>query len=140
MNLKEQEKAMENNPVEVANDARETRRRLLKIGAVGAPLILTFRSTSAWAVSAGCLIQQGDLPIPGAIIKVDENFEPILKDGVDKPKQNDPWYENYQSIFISKGSGDVADGQLDSDSLRALVYNNNIGQTCLASINGLPTG
>ena len=140
MNSKEQEKPMTKNPVEAANDAREARRRLLKVGAVGAPLILTFRSTSAWAVSAGCLIQQGDLPLPGAIVKVDENFEPLLKEGVDKPKKNDPWYENYQSIFVSKGAGDVADGQLDSDSLRALVYNNNIGQTCLASINGLPTG
>lgn len=102
---------------------RELRRNLLKTGAVGAPLVLTFKSSSAWAVSAGCLVQNGDLPIPGEIIAVDENFEPI-------PDGND----GYQTIFISESVNDIADGSLDRDRLRALVYNTNIGITCLQSI------
>jgi len=101
---------------------RTTRRNLLKAGAVGAPLILTFRSTSAWAVSAGCLIQPGDQPIPGSIIAVDENFQPI------------PDGEGYETIFITQDVNDIADGAIDRDRLRALVYNNNIGITCLQSI------
>lgn len=116
--------------------ARESRRRLLKAGVVGAPLILTFRSTSAWAVSSGCLIQNGDKPIPGRIKKVDANGNPILKDGLNKPKDNKPWYENYESVYISEDVGSPATAELDIDRLRALVYNNNIGQTCLTSILG----
>lgn len=102
---------------------RATRRNLLKAGAVGAPLILTFRSTSAWAVSAGCLIQPGDQQVPGSITAVDENFQPI-------PDGND----GYETIFITQDVNDVADGTVDRDRLRALVYNNNIGMTCLQSI------
>jgi len=101
---------------------RTTRRNLLKAGAVGAPLILTFRSTSAWAVSAGCLIQPGDQPIPGSITAVDENFQPI------------PDGDGYETIFITQDVNDIADGSVDRDRLRALVYNNNIGITCLQSI------
>ncbi|RMF08806.1 MAG: hypothetical protein D6763_09195 [Alphaproteobacteria bacterium] len=102
---------------------RELRRSLLKAGAVGAPLALTFKSSSAWAVSAGCLIQNGDLAIPGEIVAVDENFQPI-------PNGDD----GYQTIFVSQSPNDIADGKIDRDRLRALVYNNNIGMTCLQSI------
>lgn len=102
---------------------RTTRRNLLKAGAVGAPLILTFRSTSAWALSAGCLIQVGDEPIPGAITAVDENFQPIPDgDG------------GYETIFVTQNVNDLADAGVDRNRLRALVYNNNIGITCLQSI------
>ncbi len=109
------------------HDKREMRRNLLKAGAVAAPLILTFRSSSAWAISAGCLIQQGNLPIPGEITAVDENFQPI-SDG----------NNGYQTINITQSVNEVADGSVDRDSLRALVYNTNIGMTCLQSITNAP--
>jgi hypothetical protein len=123
-------------PEQAVDVARESRRRLLKAGAVGAPLILTFRSTSAWAVSAGCLIKNGDKPIPGYIPKVNEQGEPILKDGLTKPKEGKPWSDSYKSIYVSESVGDPATGQMEYDKLRALVYNNNIGETCLMSISG----
>lgn len=119
-----------------AETAQLMRRRLLVAGAVGAPLVLTFRSTSAWAVSAGCIVKAGTHPIPGAIIRVDENFQPIPKiGGATGPE----WDQQYELIMVSQdpsGSADmrIADGNTDIDRLRALVYNQNIGMTCLQSI------
>lgn len=126
--------------------ARQARRRLLKVGAVGAPLILTFRGTSAWAVSSGCIIGNGTKPIPGNITKVDTNMQPIPVQttttttttntrGRPQPPQNSTPVE-YQTIFISEKVGDPATASIDNERLRALVYNNNIGQTCLMSIAG----
>ena len=37
------------------DDARKARRRMLKLGAATAPLVLTFKPSSAWANSAGCV-------------------------------------------------------------------------------------
>jgi len=114
---------------------RSSRRTLLKAGAVGAPLVLTFRSTSAWALSAGCLIEIGNMPIPGQIIAVDEEYKPLENpnwDGEDEDTE-------FQKIYISRdphgeGMEAVADGSLTQDELRAMVYNNNIGESCLVSI------
>lgn len=110
----------------------DARRQILKAAAVGAPLILTFRASSAWAVSAGCLVEPGDREIPGAIIRVDEEGNPI-------PAQNPTPEEPYETIFVTQdpfGSAEdrVVDGSVDTDRLRALVYNNNIGETCVMSI------
>lgn len=110
---------------------RAARRKFLKAGAVSAPLVLTFRSTSAWALSAGCLVEVGDRTVPGQLIAVDENFEPILKPGADPDEPGD---DKYETIFVTQGVNDVADGNVDRDRLRALVYNNNIGISCLQSI------
>ncbi|MDA5193620.1 hypothetical protein [Govanella unica] len=172
------------------NADRDMRRRLLRLGAVGAPVVLTFRSTSAWALSSGCLVKDGTLPIPGQLIRVDENFQPIPKAGITaagnngnsgncgnngNPNGNNgngkgkgntngngnngnngscgnngngpgsselAWYDQYETVFVTQdphgSAGDrVADRNTDINGLRALVYNGNIGTTCLQSINGL---
>lgn len=165
---------------------RALRRRILRMGAVGAPVVLTFRGTSAWAVSAGCLVKEGMHPIPGQIIRVDENFQPIPKaglagmsesgmsepgvcgnngyqygnDGKNKDKGNAgcnndygnsgntgnnsglAWYEQYETVFVTQdpfgaAKDRVVDRTTDIDGLRALVYNGNIGMTCLASIQNM---
>lgn len=117
---------------DVTGDTSEARRQILKAAAVGAPLILTFRASSAWAVSAGCLVEPGNLEIPGAIIRVDENGNPI-------PAQNPTPEEPYETIFVTQdpfgaASDRVVDATVDTDRLRALVYNQNIGETCVMSI------
>lgn len=120
----------------IEDERRESRRRLLKAGAVGAPLILTFRSTSAWAVSAGCLVEPGTLDIPGPIIRVDENGNPI-------PAQNPTPEEPYETIFVTQDpfgseTDRIVDASVDPERLRALVYNQNIGQSCAMSILNPP--
>lgn len=125
---------------DVSDSKQRLRRRLLVTGAIAAPVILTFRSTSAWAVSAGCLVQNGTLPIPGAIIRVDENLVPIPKIG---GATGDEWYEQYEVIQVLQdpgGAGNqrVVNGSTDIDRLRALVFNQNIGATCLQSIVTAP--
>lgn len=110
----------------------EARRQILKAAAVGAPLILTFRASSAWAVSAGCLVEPGTLDIPGAIVRVDEDGNPI-------PAQNPTPEQPYETIFVTQdpfGSAEdrIVDASTDTDRLRALVYNQNIGDTCVMSI------
>lgn len=120
----------------VEDQRRESRRRLLKAGAVGAPLILTFRSTSAWAVSAGCLVEPGTLDIPGAIPLVDENGNPV-------PAQNPTPEQPYETIYVTQdpfGEGDdrIVDATDDPQRLRALVYNQNIGASCVMSIMNPP--
>lgn len=116
-----------------ADDQRcEARRRLLKAGAVGAPLILTFRSTSAWAVSAGCLVEPGTLAIPGPIPLVDENGNPV-------PAQNPIPDQPYETIYVTQDpfgseTDRIVDSSVDPERLRSLVYNQNIGQSCAMSI------
>lgn len=115
-----------------AGGTSDARRQILKAAAVGAPLILTFRASSAWAVSAGCLVEPGTLEIPGSIIRVDENGNPI-------PAQNPTPEQPYETIFVTQdpfGSAEdrIVDAGVDSDRLRALVYNQNIGETCVMSI------
>lgn len=161
---------------------RALRRRILRAGLIGAPVVLTFRGTSAWAVSAGCLVKEGTHPIPGQIIRVDENFQPIPKPGVDVGQSNNnqncgnngnhygnggknkdkgnatcngngngnnnnsnsnlAWYDQYETVFVTQdpfgaAADRVADRNTDINGLRALVYNGNIGITCLASIQGM---
>lgn len=120
----------------VEDQRREARRRLLKTGAVGAPLILTFRSTSAWAVSAGCLVEPGTLEIPGPIVLVDENGNPV-------PAQNPTPEQPYETIFVTQDpfgseTDRIVDASVDPQRLRALVYNQNIGESCAMSIMNPP--
>lgn len=130
---------MKNKPVdapEMTDSHARLRRRILIAGAVAGPAVMTFRSTSAWAVSAGCIIQTGDLPLPGAIIRVDPEGRPVPKIG---GATGEEWFEKYELIQISQdpsgsSSQRVVDGSVDVERLQALVYNRNIGITCLLSI------
>lgn len=142
----DQKPTMDHNPTEreqaatAAEQARLMRRRLLVAGAVGAPLVLTFRSTSAWAISAGCIVKTGTHPIPGSIVRVDENLQPIPKiGGATGPE----WYQQYELITVTQdpngsAASRIADKTTDLDRLRALVFNQNIGITCLQSIQTSP--
>ncbi|MDA5193618.1 hypothetical protein [Govanella unica] len=117
-----------------ADAARILRRRLLVAGGIGAPLVLTFRSTSAWALSTGCIVgASGQLPIPGAIIAVDQSGAPIPN-----PNSSGPG-DQYLLIQVAQSPGDAVTTTTDPNVLRALVYNNNIGITCLQSIMSAPT-
>lgn len=120
-------------PSEREDRVRATRRNLLKAGAIGVPLVLTFRSTSAWAVSAGCRVEPGTLEIPGNIVRVDQDGNPI-------PAQNPTPQQPYETIFVTQDpfgtdTDRLVDATVDLDRLRALVYNQNIGASCVASID-----
>ncbi|WP_282606859.1 hypothetical protein [Pelagibius sp. Alg239-R121] len=144
---------------EQMDEARKARRRLLKLGAASAPLVLTFRPSSAWANSAGCLLQHGNLPIPGRIIKVDTYWRPIpdyygsgygytTYDNGSNSGYSDSGYNSgysydqsqyrrrvtYKTIRIRQRVGHVADADMRHSKLRALVYNDNMGMSCLNSI------
>lgn len=145
----DQKPTMDHNPTELeqapaaaeagrsaGEQARLMRRRLLVAGAIGAPLVLTFRSTSAWAISAGCIVKTGTHPIPGSIVRVDENLQPIPKIGGPTGPE---WYQQYELITVTQdpngsAASRIADKTTDLDRLRALVFNQNIGITCLQSI------
>lgn len=136
------------------DDARMARRRLLKLGAASAPLVLTFKPSSAWATSAGCVLYQGKMETPGKIVKVDGYFRPLRNyNGVHYYRRNNgKWYYNhrrrryhesegpyanqrFQRIYVNKGPGDVVRaGNINHNRLRALVYNDNMGFSCLSSI------
>lgn len=135
------------------DEARKARRRLLKLGAATAPLVLTFKPSSAWATSAGCVLYQGKMETPGEIVKVDSYFRPFRNDnGIRYRKRQGQWFykfrgtwyhetkgpranQRFKQIYVNKGPGDVVRaGNIDHNRLRALVYNDNMGFSCLSSI------
>lgn len=143
------------------DEARRARRRLLKLGAASAPLVLTFKPSSAWAVSAGCILHEGKRETPGKIYKVDGYLRRMVRhdNGISYKFRYGRWmywfngnrrwgrgyydlnkgpYRNrrhYQEIYMNKGPGSVVQaGNVNHTKLRALVYNDNVGWSCVSSI------
>lgn len=96
---------------------RLARRKLLKIGALAAPLVMTFRSSSAWALSGGCKLVDGTKPIPGTFVV------PV------PPYTSSP-------VVINNSVGDIVTSStsLTSDEARFLIDNGNMSLSCYASI------
>lgn len=143
------------------DEARMARRRLLKLGAATAPLVLTFKPSSAWAVSAGCILHHGQRETPGDLYKVDNNMQRMVRDdnGIYYRFTRGRWkywyqggkgwqrgyyeltkgpYRNrrhYQEIYVNEGPGNVVhSGNVSHQKLRSLVYNDNVGWSCVSSI------
>ena len=100
-----------------AETDRLARRNLLKVGALAVPLVMTFKSSSAWALSGGCQLLDGTQPIPGTFTV------PV------------PPYTS-STVIISQSVGDVITSStvLTSDEARFLIDNGNLSQSCYASI------
>lgn len=96
---------------------RLARRRLLKAGAYAAPLVLTFKSGAAWAISGGCKLQSGTQPIPGVFTVPSPPY-----DGT--------------TVTIDQTADAVVTNQsnLTSDQLKFLVDNGNLTGSCYTSI------
>ena len=143
------------------DDARKARRRLLKLGAASAPLVLTFKPSSAWAVSAGCIMHEGKRETPGNLYKIDNRFRRMVRhdNGLTYRFRKGRWkywfngngqwrrglydlnrgpyrhWNHYQEIYMNKGPGsEVHAGNVNHQKLRALVYNDNVGWSCVSSI------
>lgn len=136
------------------DEARKARRRLLKLGAASAPLVLTFRPSSAWANSGGCILHGGNKYIPGEITKVNRYFQPVVNynSGIQYYQYYGQWWyraynrwyredegpyanRRYKKIYVNKSAGEpVTADNISHSRLRALVYNDNMGLSCLSSI------
>lgn len=100
-----------------AETERLARRNLLKLGALAAPLVLTFKSSSAWALSGGCKLVTGTQPIPGTFtVSVPPyNSTPVIIT------------QSVDQIITSSTS-------LTPDEARFLIDNGNMSLSCYASI------
>lgn len=100
-----------------ADASRIARRRLLKVGAYAAPLVLTFKSGAAWAISGGCKLQSGTQPIPGVFTVTSPPY-------------------NGTTVTIDQTADSIVTNQsnLTSDQLKFLVDNGNLTGSCYTSI------
>ena len=90
---------------------------------------------------------------PGDIVKVNRRFQPVVANtGIRYYWYNGRWWYRYQNrwyletqgpyanrryekIYVNKGPGSVVRaGNISHNRLRALVYNDNMGFSCLNSI------
>ncbi len=133
---------------------RLQRRNLLKAGAIAAPVVMTFRASSAWAVSAGCLVQEGGRPLDTNVLPTPRSlsqpliqatsadgrvFTPVERTDIppDVDKNTLPPEQRYQMIIVTQTPGTAVTSSSNSQELAALVYNGNIGTSCYASIYNL---
>ena len=107
---------IENPSVKAETDCL-ARRNLLKLGALAAPLVMTFKSSSAWALSGGCKLVDGTQPIPGTFV-------------VPVP----PYTASPVVINFSVGDIITSSTPLTTDEARFLIDNGNLSTSCYASI------